>query len=325
MHRLRVSLPLRLMRTFLVASTLQRLDRCLPSHTHTTTTNNNKLFSRKVAPFLCANSENSFKLLTMAGVDSAAARRRQRRLGQFVRLERLSVAMVLAESQHHTSRGQKVARAGEEGHEEHDAFRRQRPPPPQASFRLFDEEDSELGARPGSVTDPVPQGQVGAAHRGAQDRGVPVRSDPRCSCAADGRSGGGSAAEDRRGVSCGACAGCRRAQDLFGPHPTAFGGTSYEDGGAVGGSADGARMRTCGRCQESPGVEGSSGTGRADRSHSSSSWSSWSGWSSRFPTWTGFNSVLWSRLRRKPGSAQWRSSRFSPERGFKCFIRALAC
>ena len=42
----------------------------------------------------------------------AAMRRRQRRLRQWLRHERLSVAMALAESQHHTSRGQKTARAG---------------------------------------------------------------------------------------------------------------------------------------------------------------------------------------------------------------------
>ena len=36
----------------------------------------------------------------------------QRRLRQWLRHERLSVAMALAESQHHTSRGQKTARAG---------------------------------------------------------------------------------------------------------------------------------------------------------------------------------------------------------------------
>ena len=48
----------------------------------------------------------------MAGVDSAAARRR--RLRQFLRHERLSVAVALAESQHHSSRGQKTASAGEE-------------------------------------------------------------------------------------------------------------------------------------------------------------------------------------------------------------------
>ena len=36
--------------------------------------------------------------------------------------------MALAESTHHTSRCQRFARAGEEGREEHDALRRQRPP-----------------------------------------------------------------------------------------------------------------------------------------------------------------------------------------------------
>ena len=91
---------------------------------------------------------------------SAPMRRRQRRLRQYLRHERLSVAMVLAEKLHHTSRGQRFAGAGEEGHEEHDALRRQRPPPHPAFFQLFDEEDAELGARPGSVTDPVPHGRV---------------------------------------------------------------------------------------------------------------------------------------------------------------------
>ena len=49
---------------------------------------------------------------------------------------------------------------GEEGHEERDASRRQKPPPPQAFFRLYDEEDAEWGARQGSVTDPRPQERV---------------------------------------------------------------------------------------------------------------------------------------------------------------------
>ena len=53
-----------------------------------------------------------------------------------------------------------MARAGEEECEEHDALRRQKPPPPQAFFRLYDEEDAEWGARPGSVTDPRPQQRV---------------------------------------------------------------------------------------------------------------------------------------------------------------------
>ena len=47
-----------------------------------------------------------------SSVDSAADRRRQRRLRQFLRHERLSVAMALAETLHHSSRGQRFARAG---------------------------------------------------------------------------------------------------------------------------------------------------------------------------------------------------------------------
>ena len=50
----------------------------------------------------------------MAGVDSAAARRRQRRLRSMLRHERMSVAMAFAESQHHSAQRQKTARAGGE-------------------------------------------------------------------------------------------------------------------------------------------------------------------------------------------------------------------
>ena len=59
-----------------------------------------------------------------------------------------------------TPQGQRFVRAGEEGHEEHDALRRQKPPPRQAFFRLYDEEDAEWVARPLSVTDPRPQERV---------------------------------------------------------------------------------------------------------------------------------------------------------------------
>ena len=78
---------------------------------------------------------------------TAAMRWRQRRLRQFLRHERLSVAMALAEKLHHTSRGQRFARAGEEGRKEHYALRRQRPPPPQPElFQLYEEEPG--GSRP---------------------------------------------------------------------------------------------------------------------------------------------------------------------------------
>ena len=89
------------------------------------------------------------------GVDTvtAAARRRQRRLRAYLRYARMCVAMALAESTHHTSRGQRFARAGEEGREEHDALR-QRPPPPQPElFQLFEEEEPG-GSRPPCLVAP---------------------------------------------------------------------------------------------------------------------------------------------------------------------------
>ena len=91
----------------------------------------------------------------------AAQRRRGRRLRAALRHERQSIAMALAEMSHHTApRGLRMARAGEEGREEHDALRRQRPPPPQPElFQLYEEEPG--GRRPtGLVEPPGPQERV---------------------------------------------------------------------------------------------------------------------------------------------------------------------
>ena len=83
-----------------------------------------------------------------------------------LRHEQQSIRMALAAALHHSSgkvhaeydalRGLKIAtRAGEEGHEDkHDAPRRQKPPPPQAFFQLFDEEDADKGMRPASLAEP---------------------------------------------------------------------------------------------------------------------------------------------------------------------------
>ena len=79
-------------------------------------------------------------MMSTAGVDTAtaAARRRQRRLRSWLRHERMTVAMTLAEMTHHTAqRGPKMARVGEGvEHEQHD-LRAQKPPLP--------------GVRPGSL------------------------------------------------------------------------------------------------------------------------------------------------------------------------------
>ena len=86
----------------------------------------------------------------------AAKRRRERRLRQFLRHERLPVAMVLSEKKHHTSRG------SEEGQDQGGGARL----PPQAAateyYRLTDEEGGELvvGARPTPLAEGRPQGKV---------------------------------------------------------------------------------------------------------------------------------------------------------------------
>ena len=80
---------------------------------------------------------------------SAAQRRRQRRLRSMLRHEQQSIRMALATVMHHSYkvhteygalRGLKTAtRAGKEGREEHDALRRQRPPPLQPElFQLYE-------------------------------------------------------------------------------------------------------------------------------------------------------------------------------------------
>ena len=108
------------------------------------------------------------------------------------------VAMALAESTHHSSRGQKTARAGVWGHELNFTATIRDPPTPQPElFSLYEE--------PGGAW------QGSAAHRGPVRRcraGVP---GSRRSCAADGRPAGGVARSFRRPRS---RAGYRSAQDV---------------------------------------------------------------------------------------------------------------
>ena len=81
--------------------------------TTTTTTKHTRFFGVRCRLF-CVALFGTFMWSQVRGEHvSAARRRRERRLRQFLRHERLSVAMPLAESQHHTApRGQKMARAG---------------------------------------------------------------------------------------------------------------------------------------------------------------------------------------------------------------------
>ena len=100
---------------------------------------------------------------------SGAARRRQRRLRQWLRHERLSVAMALAEMSHHTApRGQKTARAREEDHEMHyTATVRTHPPHQVAGTEYYELSDEDVvparGSRPPCLGEP----------RGPQERDLP--------------------------------------------------------------------------------------------------------------------------------------------------------
>ena len=96
----------------------------------------------------------------MAGGDvdgeGAARCRRQRRLRSWLKHERQSVAMALAEYSHHASRGQTRARAREEvEHVTHSGLRAQKTPPP--------------GERPGLPLEPRPQRSDRTVRRSSGD------------------------------------------------------------------------------------------------------------------------------------------------------------
>ena len=92
-------------------------------------------------------------------VTGAALRRKQRRLRSWWRHEQQSIAAALATSLHHTPRGQRRARAGQEESELHYTDKDWKTPPPQpVLFKLFDEEPG--GGRPEAFAEPRPQERV---------------------------------------------------------------------------------------------------------------------------------------------------------------------
>ena len=88
-------------------------------------------------------------------VSGAAQRRRQRRLRSWLRHERVTVAMPLADRRHHSSRGQTFARASVWGHELNYTATIRDPPTPQPElFSLYEEPG---GARPDRLSEVRPQ------------------------------------------------------------------------------------------------------------------------------------------------------------------------
>ena len=94
-----------------------------------------------------------------AAIETSAARGRQRRLRQFLRHERLTVAMLLAERAPHRPRGQRLARSGKWVRGEAHSQVPQEP----GTQHFFLDDDSVLelgGARPDRLADVRPQEQV---------------------------------------------------------------------------------------------------------------------------------------------------------------------
>ena len=111
---------------------------------------------------------------------SGAARRRQRRVGQWLRHERLSVAMALAENNHHSApRRPTMARARGEESEMHNAMDQMTPLPEAASTQYFAMDVDEVpaaGSRPDRLTEVRPQERV--LRRTVEQNVEPVRVVP---------------------------------------------------------------------------------------------------------------------------------------------------
>ena len=81
----------------------------------------------------------------------SSRRRRERRLRSMLRHERMTVAMALAEFSHHSSRGQRMARAGVWGHEQNYTAKIRKPPTPQPE--LFSLEEEPGGGLPAPLSE----------------------------------------------------------------------------------------------------------------------------------------------------------------------------
>ena len=141
----------------------RRLKRVSASSAH-------KPYKQQQHTFICVRNNNPVVDMSVHGDhgSGAAKRRRDRRLRMHWRHE-LTLQMALAAAAHHSRdvgpvsynalRSQRTARAGEWGREQNYTAETWDPPTPQPELFSLSEEEPN-GARPGSVTDPVPQVRV---------------------------------------------------------------------------------------------------------------------------------------------------------------------
>ena len=85
------------------------------------------------------------------GGTGSARRRRERRLRSMLRHEQQSIAQALATFTHHSSRGQRMARAGVWGHEQNYTAKVRKPPTPQPELFSLEEEPG------GGLPAPLPE------------------------------------------------------------------------------------------------------------------------------------------------------------------------
>ena len=171
----------------------------------------------------------------------AAKRRRDHRLRMHARAA--YAAGGLAAALHHSRdvgpvsynalRSQRTARAGEWGREQNYTAETRDPPLPSRSSSASSRKSVVECGQGRSRT--LRRRRGFAARGGTQDRGVPLRADPRCSCAAGWEPAGKNVPAPRFAHP---RAGYRSAQDLFfTPSLSQAPGSRGADGGAVGGSA----------------------------------------------------------------------------------------
>ena len=118
--------------------------------------------------------------LSWQPVTGAAQRRRGRRLRAAWRHEQQSIAQALATFTHHSSRGQRTARAGEWGSELNFTAKTRKTPTPQAAgtqfFAMDVDEVPVAGSRPDRLTEVRPQERV--LRRTVEQNVEPVRGVP---------------------------------------------------------------------------------------------------------------------------------------------------
>ena len=140
--------------------------------------NNNNSCLTQACPFLCV-------VLSVWWPASSPVQKLHSEGGSDLRHERMTVAIALAESTHHSSRGQTIARAGVWERDELHGHDPEPPHTPAGALQPLRRRARRSAAGP-AVCRVRTARATSAAHRGPDRRRRSLVTDARCSCAADG-------------------------------------------------------------------------------------------------------------------------------------------